>query len=103
MHGKAQTREVAFSGTKKTGTFQSEQFRQSLRKQEIKLTLKKEVTVHSLRHSFATRVDLRYIQELLGHKHSKTTEIYTHVSTKNLSKIIVLRKTLSTIPSHSLL
>ncbi|MHC1568191.1 MAG: hypothetical protein ACXQTT_01070 [Candidatus Syntropharchaeia archaeon] len=40
-----------------------------------------------MRHSFATRVDLRYIQELLRHKHSKTTEIYTHVSTKNLSKI----------------
>ena len=53
----------------------------------------KDVTVHSLRHSFAPHflesgVDLRYIQEILGYKSSKTTEVYTHVSTKNLGKII---------------
>jgi integrase/recombinase XerD len=60
-------------------------FKQALRKAGIK----KDVGIHCLRHSFATHLhesglDIRYIQELLGHKSTRTTEIYTHVSRRNL-------------------
>ena len=54
--------------------------------------ISKNVNLHMLRHSYATHLletgtDLWYIQELLGHKSSRTTEIYTHVSQKAIDKI----------------
>ncbi|GAB4301390.1 MAG: site-specific integrase [Ignavibacteriaceae bacterium] len=57
-----------------------------------KVGIKKKVTVHSLRHSFASHLldngtDIRFIQELLGHKHLSTTQIYTHINPVSVKKI----------------
>lgn len=81
-----------FEGDKE-GLQYSEKSLQSVLKQALlKTKITKPVTLHWLRHSYATHLleagtDLRFIQELLGHNSSKTTEIYTHVSTKSLQNI----------------
>ena len=79
------------------GRFPGENYSEKSLQSVLKLALHKTgitkpVTLHWLRHSYATHLlesgtDLRYIQELLGHNSSKTTEIYTHVSTKNIQQI----------------
>jgi site-specific recombinase XerD len=81
-----------FSGQKDESHISERTVQQIFHHAKRRAGINRDVSVHSLRHSFATHllesgVDLRYIQELLGHKSSKTTEVYTHVSNKVLGKI----------------
>ncbi len=81
-----------FEGYVKGEKYSEGSLQEVFRKHIELVGIKKKVTLHSLRHSYATHLlengtDLRYIQEILGHKSSKTTEIYTHVTTKNIERI----------------
>lgn len=82
-----------FEGQKEACKYDERSLQLVLKQALKRANIEKPVTLHWLRHSYATHLleagtDLRYIQELLGHKSSRTTEIYTHVSTKNLRQII---------------
>ena len=81
-----------FEGQTGETMFDERSLQLPLKSNLLKTSIKKPVTLHWLRHSYATHLlengtDLRYIQELLGHNSSRTTEIYTHVSTKSIQRI----------------
>ena len=82
--------EFLFTGPK--GKLTDRNIQKIVRVVAKKANIRKVVSPHTLRHSFATHllengVDIRKIQELLGHADLSTTQIYTHISTEELKKI----------------
>jgi integrase/recombinase XerD len=81
-----------FEGQSKGEPYDSRSLQKVLKHAVEKAGIEKPVTLHWLRHSYATHLleggtDLRYIQEILGHSSSRTTEIYTHVSNLSIQRI----------------
>lgn len=85
-------KEWLFEGITEGAQYSTRSIQQVFKDSVERAGIKKDVSVHTLRHSFATHLlengtDLRYIQSLLGHENSKTTEVYTHVTTKGFDQI----------------
>ncbi len=89
-----QNSKYLFPSNSKSGYLTRNRFFQILKKVGVKAGIpSSDLSPHKIRHSFASHllergVDLRVIQESLGHKDISTTQIYTHVKTKKLRKIL---------------
>jgi site-specific recombinase XerD len=84
-------KEYLFEG-EKGGQYSATSVLAIIRRAALEAKIHKPISPHMLRHSFATHLlengtDLRYIQTLLGHSSSKTTEIYTQVAIKNIINV----------------
>jgi integrase/recombinase XerD len=83
--------EYLFEGQKK-GKYSSTSVQKIMKKALSRAGIKKHATPHTLRHSFASHLleagtDIRIIQEILGHKSIRTTQIYTHISSANIKSV----------------
>jgi len=81
-----------FPGSRPTRPLSVRSVQKVVERGRLAAGIEKRFSVHALRHSFATHLleagtDLRFIQELLGHGSARTTQIYTHVSTRDLRRI----------------
>ena len=81
-----------FEGQEKGKPYSIRSAERVFEKAAEKAAIQKKVSIHSLRHAFATHLleqgtDIKFIQELLGHSRVRTTEIYLHVSKRNIGQI----------------
>ncbi len=81
-----------FEGQDKKNQYSESSMQKVIKSLKNRANISKKVTPHTIRHCFATHLleggtDIRYIQELLGHKDIKTTLIYTHVSNDRIKQI----------------